>query len=320
MIRTNLFSQQKMPLVINPEFENRATGLESLTEIYRQKKEFLEQQLLNYGALLFRGFAISSEAELAKFVSEFSHKELLNYAGGASPRSEIAGKVYNSTEYPPNLTLALHNELSYTDEFPSHLFFCCLIAPKTGGETSIADSRRILKNIEPGIVGIFKRKNVMYIRNLDGCLGSGYSWQDAFETENKAEAEKRCRKIGANFEWKTNGVLRISQIRPATIVHPKTGEEVWFNQAHGFHPSALDTETYQAFISVMPEEDFRLNCKFGDGSPIPVEMLDEIRNVLNEETILFPWQAGDVLVLDNLLAAHGRMPFSGARKIILAMT
>jgi alpha-ketoglutarate-dependent taurine dioxygenase len=32
-----------------------------------------------------------------------------------------------------------------------------------------------------------------------------------------------------------------------------------------------------------------------------------------------PWQAGDILVVDNMLACHGRMPFSGPRKILLAM-
>ncbi|NJM52790.1 MAG: TauD/TfdA family dioxygenase [Blastocatellia bacterium] len=31
-------------------------------------------------------------------------------------------------------------------------------------------------------------------------------------------------------------------------------------------------------------------------------------------------EKGDILILDNILTAHGRMPFSGQRKIMLAMT
>jgi alpha-ketoglutarate-dependent taurine dioxygenase len=49
-------------------------------------------------------------------------------------------------------------------------------------------------------------------------------------------------------------------------------------------------------------------------------MLEQIREVLQKETIPHRWQTGDILILDNMLAAHGRMPFSGARRIALAMT
>ena len=321
MIKAALFDSLRMPFVIEPESVQPKHGApETLFAVCREKKEFLIENLHRCGALLFRGFGISTEADLGRFAAEFSGKDLLNYTGGASPRSRLEGKVYTSTEYPPDLTLALHNELSYADEFPRLLFFCCAIQPETGGETSIADSRRILNKIEPEIVRVFKQKGVMYIRNLDANKGSGYSWQDAFETEDKNEVETYCRAVGGDFEWKPDGGLRLSQTRPATIVHPETGAEVWFNQAHGFHPSALDAKTYQDFISQMPEDDFRLSARFGDGSPIPVEMLEQIRTVLTSETVLFPWRGGDVLVLDNLLAAHGRMPFTGARKIILAMT
>ena len=321
MIKTSFINSREMPLVIVPENEGTEKGgLENLLAIGGEKKEFLNEKLRECGALLFRNFDVLNETDLEQFVEAFAGKDLLNYAGGVSPRSRLKNKIYTSTEYPPDLTLALHNELSYADEFPSLVFFCCVVAPATGGETSIADSRRILKNIEPEIVETFKQKKVMYIRNLDASKGSGYSWQDAFETEDKREAENHCRRIGAGFEWRANDCLLLSQIRPATAMHPATGEEVWFNQAHGFHPSALDAETYRFFIERMPEDDFRLNAKFGDGSPIPIEMLARIREVLESETVLFPWQTGDVLVLDNLLAAHGRMPFSGARKIILAMT
>jgi hypothetical protein len=167
----------------------------------------------------------------------------------------------------------------------------------------------------------FRRKRVRYIRNLSPVKGSGYSWQEAFETDDPAEAEARCRGIGADFEWHGDGVLRMSQVRPATAVHPETGEEVWFNQADGFHPSGLDVQTYSELLAICGSEDeFRLNVSYGDGSPIEREALGHVRSVIADETIPHRWRKGDVVVLDNLLAAHGRMPFSGPRKIALAMT
>ncbi len=105
-------------------------------------------------------------------------------------------------------------------------------------------------------------------------------------------------------------------IRSAIFTLPITSEEVWFNPADGFHPSNLGEE----LLETLREDELRLNVFFGDGSMIDSAMLAHIRTVLQNETISHRWQVGDILILDNILSAHGRMPFAGARKIILAMT
>jgi alpha-ketoglutarate-dependent taurine dioxygenase len=256
--------------------------------------------------------------EFERFVRLFSGADFFNYAGGVSPRRALSGGVYTSTEYPPHLALALHNELSYSDVSPRHLYFFCHTAPETGGATTLGDSRRILRNINPKTVGLFKYKRVRYDRNLIDDANSDYSWQAAFETDDKAAVENQCRVIGAEFDWKANGNLRVSQTRPATATHPETGEEVWFNQADGFHPSNLDAETRGWFVEnkrgFSPRRAFRrrrADCR-----------LDTRRNPPDsaKRNDSAPWQTGDILVLDNMLTAHGRMPFSGARRIALAMT
>jgi alpha-ketoglutarate-dependent taurine dioxygenase len=265
---------------------------------------------------------VSSVADLTSFVSAFSDgTPLFNYAGGASPRKMLGEGSYTSTEYPPHLQLSLHNELSYADVYPARLYFLCLVAPEEGGETTLGDSRRILRRIDPAVLERFRENEVRYVRNLSGLKGSGYSWQEALETNDPREAEACCRRIGADFEWRADGGLAMSQVRPATAVHPVTGEEVWFNQADGFHPSGLDARTYAELIALCgSEEAFRLNVTYGDGSPIERAALDHVREVIRAETIRHRWRAGDIVVIDNLLAAHGRMPFSGPRKIALAMT
>lgn len=325
-MKIGFLNERKLPVLIEPDTDEanagQAAGVDRLASVCSENREVLQNYLFGHGALLFRGFAIDASEDFERFVRRFSGKNLLDYAGGVSPRVELTkGGVYTSTEYPPHLSLALHNELSYSDKFPAHVYFCCLVAPDAGGETPIGDSRRILQTVPPEIVDEFRAKKIRYVRNLYGNAGSGFSWQDAFETSDKASVEHYCRQSNIEYKWKTDGGLRLRQIRPATIFHPATGEEIWFNQADGFHPSNLDAETYKYFISLAgSEENFRLNARFGDGSPFDVAALEEIRRALKKETVVFPWRAGDVLVLDNLLTAHGRAPFSGARRIVLAMT
>ena len=320
-MKTRYLNDRRLPLVVEPdEGDPAGSRPEALFELCRTRGEFLRSRLLTHGALLLRGFGVTCAHEFARFVRLFSGKEPLDYLGGASPRNKLEGGVYTSTEYPSRLTLSSHNELSYTYRWPAHLFFCCVVAPARGGETPLADSRVILKSIDPEIVERFRRKRIMYVRNLSGVEGSGYSWQEAFETREREAVEEFCRAGGISFGWREDGGLRLSEVRPATAEHAQTGEEVWFNQAEGFHPSALDPETYRALISHGPEEEFRLNSYYGDGSPLEPAALAHVREVVRRESVLVPWRAGDVLVVDNLLACHGRMPFEGPRKILLAMT
>ena len=315
MIKTYFLNSQKMPLVI--ESDVRDKSVERLSDLATTQRDVFRASLLRHGAVLLRGFELRTIDEFENFVRVFSGADFFNYAGGVSPRAALGGGIYTSTEYPPHLALALHNELSYSDIYPRHLYFFCHTAPENGGATTLGDSRRILRSVNPKTVGLFKHKRVRYDRILQNDANSDYSWQAAFETDDRAAVENHCSKIGAEYEWKENGVLRVSQIRPATATHPETGEEVWFNQADGFHPSNLDQETYGQIVA--SGEEFRLNSYFGDGSPIAHLMLEDIRAVLQKETIPHRWQTGDVLILDNMLAAHGRLPFSGARKIALAM-
>ena len=312
------------PALVQPEDEE-AASFAGLLSMLRSRESRLSECLLERGAILFRGFRIGGSEQFAEAVEAMSGRSrLLEYRGGASPRGSIpAGRrpIYNSTDYPPEMELSLHNELSYSDVYPDRIYFFCLTAPEQGGETTLGDSREILRNMAPAVRERFVEKGVCYVRNLSSGKGSGYSWQDAFESEDREEVERRCRAIGAGFEWLGGNILRLRQVRPATARHPRTGEEVWFNQADGFHPSALDPSTYAELLALCGSEDlFRLNVAYGDGTPIEASALAEVRRVIREETRAHVWQAGDLLMLDNRLAAHGRRPFRGPRRIAVAMS
>jgi alpha-ketoglutarate-dependent taurine dioxygenase len=313
-----------LPFIVQGDAEGEAS-FGALLGLVRERIGFLDEALLIHGAILLRGWPVGSCDQFAELVEELSgRRRLLHYRGGASPRRALsagAQPVYNSTEYPPDMELSLHNELSYSGTWPERIYFLCLAAPAEGGETTLGDSRRILARMPAGVRARFEAAGVRYIRNLPSGAGSGYSWQDAFATDDRAEVDRHCSAIGAQHEWLDGDLLRVMEVRPAVAVHPETGGEIWFNQADGFHPSALDPATHAALLALCgSEERFRLNVSYGDGKPIDPSDLAAVRQVIREESQPHSWEAGDVLMLDNMLAAHGRRPFAGERRIAVAMS
>jgi alpha-ketoglutarate-dependent taurine dioxygenase len=108
-------------------------------------------------------------------------------------------------------------------------------------------------------------------------------------------------------------------VHEALARHPKTAEELWFNQAHSFHVSALAPEVRQSLLSLFKEDDLPSNAFYGDGSRIEDSVIKEICHVYREAAVCFAWQKGDLLMVDNMLVAHGRAPFTGPRRILVAM-
>jgi Taurine catabolism dioxygenase TauD, TfdA family len=276
----------------------------------------VDSQLHEAGGILFRGFGFAGEADFEAFASSFDH-ELLTYDYASTPRTKLNNRVYTSTEYPAHQVIPLHNEQSYSQNWPMKIWFHCVLASPVGGETPIADSRLIYQQLDPVIRQRFADKRLMYVRNYGN--GLDLPWQNAFSTDDRAQVERFCRASNIEFHWKDDGELSTRQVCQAVAQHPVTGDWVWFNQAHLFHISNLAPAVRETLISIVGEEGVPRNVFYGDGSPIETEALEHVRSVLQRTQVTFPWQAGDVLMLDNMLVAHGRSTFSGARKVVVAM-
>jgi alpha-ketoglutarate-dependent taurine dioxygenase len=319
---TFLTPDNRLPLVIEPESGRiEVASLEALLSWYGSHQPLIEQKLMASAAILFRGFKVTTPSAFARFVRTISG-DLLDYIDGNAPRNKLTAGIYTSSEYPPEYFISLHSELSYSHRWPDKLYFCCITPPKEGGQTPIADNRAILRSLSPQIAEEFTRKQVKYIRNLHAGRGFGPSWQETFETSDPETVNRYCQDASIDCTWKEDGSLRLVQIRPAVATHPKTGEKVWFNQADQFHPSTHSKDIYQSIESLYRgrENEMPQSACFGDNTPIDISALEEIRETVRSQMIAFPWQQGDVLVVDNLLACHGRMPFVGPRKILVAMS
>lgn len=305
-------SQKKLPAVIQPTIE----GLDIIDWV-TENQGFVRGHLSQYGGILFRGFNIASSEDFKRFMRTVS-VEPMEYHEGASPRTQISNNVYTSTDYPADHPIFLHNELSYRHTFPTKIFFWCQTPAEERGETPIADVRQVYEHVSPATRERFARTGWMLVRNFGD--GFGLSWQQAFHTTDKAEVERYCEQADIQCEWKDGNRLRTRQVRPAIAKHPQTGEMVWFNHIAFFHVSSLTPAIREAFLAEFAEEDLPTNTYYGDGSPIEEEVLRELFAAYDQETVAFRWEKGDLLMLDNILVAHGRSTFTGPRRILVGMS
>ncbi len=236
---------------------------------------------------------------------------------GDLPRTDEGDKVYGSTPYPADKAILFHNESSHLHCFPLKIWFYCVQPAVQGGETPIVDCRKAYQLLSPQLREKLATKQLIYVRNF--AEGLDVSWQHFFQTTDKNEVENYCHKAGIEFEWYDNNGLLTRQIRPAVVTHPKTGEPVFFNQIQLHHVSYLDTEVRESLLAMFGESKLPRNVYFGDGMPILEEEIAEINAIYEQSKTSFSWQKGDILMLDNMLVAHGRNPYSGQRKIVVAM-
>jgi Taurine catabolism dioxygenase TauD, TfdA family len=300
-----------LPILLDIE----SSGLSAVrwAEEYQENvRSLIEAQ----GALLIRGLKVLGSTDFSKILTTLFASELLEYVYRSTPRTQLRGNVYTATEYPASQVIQQHNENSYSRTWPNRLGFLCLLPAETGGETPIGDSRIVYDMLPESVRSKFEEKGVLYVRNYSTI---DLPWSVVFQTEDKSEVEAFCEANELKYEWLDDNRLRTSQVNPASAIQPRTGEKIWFNQAHLFHVSSLGKEVADTLLDSLGEENLPRNSYYGDGSRIEPEVLDVIRRTYEQTKVKFTWQKNDLLLLDNMLFTHGREPYTGTRKVLVGM-
>ncbi|WP_394836402.1 amino acid adenylation domain-containing protein [Pendulispora rubella] len=301
---------ETMPLVVEPA--RRDVDLAAWAQAERT---FVEEKLLHHGALLFRGFGLTSVGDFENVARSVCGELFGEY--GDLPREKAGKDVYGSTPYPADKAILFHNESSHLPRWPLKQWFFCTQASPEGGATPIVDCRRLHEALSPELRARFQRLGLLYVRNF--TPGYDVSWQDFFHTSEPMVVEERCRVSGMRCDWMDGGRLRISQRGPAVLQHPKTRESVFFNQIQLHHPAYLEAPVRESLLAMLGERWLPRHVTYGDGSPIEEETTRVLGELYERYAVRNPWQSGDLLMLDNMLVAHGRDPFKGPRKIVVAM-
>jgi alpha-ketoglutarate-dependent taurine dioxygenase len=304
-----------LPVLIRPA----ARGVDAAAWV-RSNRPCIESLLQRHGGVLLRGFGLSGADDFER-VLDACGIELMHYIEKATPREQVSSHVYTSTVFPAEYAIALHNELSYVRQWPGRIAFFCEQPPQADGETPLADVRRVLARIAPEIADRFRRVGWTLVRNFGS--GIGPSWQHSLAVATRAQAEDYLRRSDTQWQWldgdSPTSRLRTFQRRAAVRRHPVTGEELWFNHIAFWHPSSVAPEVRRSLHADFGPQHLPYNTRYGDGAEIPEAIAAHLRAAYDAETVKFAWEAGDFLLLDNMLVAHGRSPYRGARRILTAM-
>ena len=280
-----------------------------------------------------RNCGVKSPEEFRSVITMILGSKPIDYRGEGSRHQVIEG-VYTSTEAPSEYKIPLHHELSCTKNPPRYISFYCEVEPLAEtGQTILAKTESVNSAIAsiPTLWEAFDGKTLRYI-SRHPCAGSLFCkinpthkpWQEMFETNDPLEVERICKEEGFEYEWSSEWIevrRLIPALRQADEHFPFS---YWFNQAHLYHPNPRMHGGYlkDFFVHLIYIDPSTrpYDIAFADGSEIPQEVIYEIYDILDSQTIKFNWKEGDVLILDNFKMMHGRAPYKGKRRILAALT
>ncbi|GAA2658187.1 TauD/TfdA family dioxygenase [Streptomyces lunalinharesii] len=282
-----------------------------------QHREALRATVTEHGSVLVRGLGLRDAAGAAAAFRVLS-PHLMADKESFAPRQTYAVGVYSSSKWPQNQPMCMHHELSYALELPGLMLFACLDAPDHGGVTGLADSAAVLDALPRRLVKRFERHGWLLTRTYNDEIGASVA--EAFGTDDRAAVERYCRANAIAFEWQPDGGLRTRQRRSAVVRHPVTGRRCWFNQIAFLNEWTIAPEIREYLVDVYGPEGLPFNTFFGNGDPIDADVVQLLNTVYDNHTVREPWQAGDLMLVDNIRTAHSREPFEGSREVLVAMT
>jgi alpha-ketoglutarate-dependent taurine dioxygenase len=281
-----------------------------------EHRDALRAAVAERGSLRVRGLALSDPTEAAAVFGTLAD-ELVTEREAFAARHTYSDGVYSSANWPQNQPMCMHHELSYRLEFPGLMLFACLGEPSEGGATAVADSEAVLAALPADLVERFEREGWLLTRSFNDEIGASVA--EAFGTDDREAVESYCRANAIDFEWQADGGLRTRQRRSAVVHHPRTGRRCWFNQIAFLNEWTMAPEVREFLVDMYGADGLPFNTRFGDGDPVGEDVVELLNEVYDANTARERWQAGDLLLVDNVRFAHSREPFEGPRDVVVGM-
>ncbi|EER19959.1 conserved hypothetical protein [Perkinsus marinus ATCC 50983] len=221
--------------------------------------------------------------------------------------TKLSDVVRTASDEPPEYAIEPHSEY-HTAGLPHKIaLFAHGEVPEYGGEWMVADTRRIMEELDKEVVRKFDELGACYrvfYESRDNSVIGYNNWQTNINCD-KEKVEEYLRIRGYDWKWNDDASLEYWKVYPAVVPHPVTGEKCWFNQVHAQHKSFYYSHPKYRDLP-RDSNRFPVNTTYGDGTEIEPEVLAHIRSIIWRNCHAAPLRTGALLVQDNYLTLHGR--------------
>ena len=308
------FSDSVFPQAMRAEYDK--VELEDATTWVQDHASDLLSSATKNGAVLLRDFPIASAEHFDAMIQalglpNFPYQKSLSNA----VRINRTERVFSANEAPPEVQIFFHHEMAQTPLYPRWIFFSCEIAAESGGATPLCRSDILLERLEtacPQFIQACEEKGLRYTNIMpsddDPNSGMGRSWKSTLGVNDQSEAEDRLRNLSYSWEWLENDCLKaITPALPA-VVRLEDGRRVFFNQLIAAFCGWKDSRN----------DPSKAICH-GDGTPLDISAVQVAIDLSEQLAFDLRWQAGDVVLVDNMVTMHARRTFRGTRKVLASL-
>ena len=151
------------PLVLKARNDTEAKSVEFWSECFKEQVSELYKDFENGKsepvAVLVRGLPIKSTQDFSRFVQGLNFEFFL-YQGGGGIRDKVDDFVLTGAGEPKEYSVELHNDMSYSIDYPSKFIITCLKKSHFGGETAICNGRELTANLDVDLKAKFEQKGI----------------------------------------------------------------------------------------------------------------------------------------------------------------
>ena len=295
----------------------------------------LRALLEQHGAVLFRGFGVADPDECEGVLTALGLKASAEYPFGVSPRYAVTKRVFKSTEYANFMVIPPHTEMAYLRWRPRWIAFYCDIAPERFGETPLYDMaaafERLPAPLQRRLLGL-EMSYVRHIRHKKAIVTFERTIEETFGTRDRGAIEAFCREWDIRPSWIGDRFLRAETVLPAVAIHPETGRRclnAQFINAHSLisgigriakrYPAPMRM-LFNAYIRFQyGKATVHYRSRPANGPDFTAAESAAIDRAVHGASTVFAWRCGDMIVIDNVRAAHGRLNVQGPRRILTAL-
>lgn len=291
-------------------------SIDGITNWVSGQKDELLRQAASHGAVILRGFSLSSAEDFDAVItslslSNFPYKKSLSNA----VRVNRTERVFTANEAPSDVDILFHHEMAQTPIFPKWIMFFCERAADEGGATQLCRSDWLFERLADECSKFIRnceQKGLQYSNVMpaddDAKSGMGRSWRSTLGVDSAEAAEQRLAALNYSHQWLDDGCLRATTPPLPAVMEVAPGRKTFFNQLIAAYGGWKDSRNDPADA-----------IRHGDGSKLDANAVQQAIEISEELSFEAHWQTGDVALIDNTVVMHGRRPFVGTRKVLASL-